>query len=234
MACRRRRTAFVPQPVMGKTADELRGYIDGIDPVRGRPVMQEIIEGLTRSRSTTTTSEDRSTAPTPRLVEPDSEENAAAVPRQQLDRQAADRPADGRARRGDAGPHQPQAGRSGRPHALDAISANTGSTRSRRSRSTRSWPARGRNISRSSWRWRPPASPRAAAPRARRRPWWSSTGRSATKSKMNSGTGAMGPFNHANATIGRAYGLLSQNCQGSSVPASPTWARRATTTPTTT
>ena len=36
--------------------------------------------------------------------------------------------------------------------------------------------------------------------------------------KMNSGTGAMGPFNHANATIGRAYGLLSQNGQGSSVP----------------
>src|SRR5437588_12638975 len=28
---------------------------------------------------------------------------------------------------------------------------------------------------------------------------------------MNSGTGALGPYNHANATIGRAYGLLSQN-----------------------
>jgi hypothetical protein len=35
---------------------------------------------------------------------------------------------------------------------------------------------------------------------------------------MNCGTGAMGPYNHANATIGRAYGLLSQNCQGGSVP----------------
>jgi hypothetical protein len=35
---------------------------------------------------------------------------------------------------------------------------------------------------------------------------------------MNSGTGAMGPYNHANATIGRAYGLLSQNLQGGSVP----------------
>ena len=35
---------------------------------------------------------------------------------------------------------------------------------------------------------------------------------------MNAGTGAMGPYNHANATIGRAYGLLSQNCQGGSVP----------------
>src|SRR5207247_2768171 len=36
--------------------------------------------------------------------------------------------------------------------------------------------------------------------------------------KMNSGTGAMAPFNHANATIGRAYGLLSQNLQGGSLP----------------
>ena len=34
---------------------------------------------------------------------------------------------------------------------------------------------------------------------------------------MNSGIGAMGPYNHANATIGRAYGLLSQNLQGGSV-----------------
>ena len=35
---------------------------------------------------------------------------------------------------------------------------------------------------------------------------------------MNAGIGAMGPFNHANATIGRAYGLLSQNLQGGAVP----------------
>jgi len=36
--------------------------------------------------------------------------------------------------------------------------------------------------------------------------------------EMNYGVGAMGPYNHANATIGRAYGLLSQNLQGGSVP----------------
>jgi hypothetical protein len=35
---------------------------------------------------------------------------------------------------------------------------------------------------------------------------------------MHSGIGAMGPYGHANATIGRAYGLLSQNLQGGSVP----------------
>jgi hypothetical protein len=35
---------------------------------------------------------------------------------------------------------------------------------------------------------------------------------------MNYGIGAMGPYNHANSAIGRAYGLLSQNLQGGSVP----------------
>ena len=35
---------------------------------------------------------------------------------------------------------------------------------------------------------------------------------------MNSGIGALGPYNHANATIGRAFGLFAQNVQGGSVP----------------
>jgi hypothetical protein len=35
---------------------------------------------------------------------------------------------------------------------------------------------------------------------------------------MNDGIGALGPYNHANATIGRAYNLLSINLQGGSVP----------------
>src|SRR6266404_9517268 len=42
------RQVFVPQPVMGKSPRELRAYVDGRDPLTGRPVMQEVIEGLTR------------------------------------------------------------------------------------------------------------------------------------------------------------------------------------------
>jgi hypothetical protein len=38
---------FVPQPVMGKSAAELRAYVHGKDPLTGRPVMQEIVEALT-------------------------------------------------------------------------------------------------------------------------------------------------------------------------------------------
>ena len=40
-------TVFVPQPVMGSTSAELKAYVDGSDPITGRPVMQEIVEGLT-------------------------------------------------------------------------------------------------------------------------------------------------------------------------------------------
>ncbi len=33
---------------MGKSAAELRAYVDGKDPITGKPVMQEVIEGLTK------------------------------------------------------------------------------------------------------------------------------------------------------------------------------------------
>jgi hypothetical protein len=36
--------------------------------------------------------------------------------------------------------------------------------------------------------------------------------------RMNSGLGALGPFNHANAAIGRAWSLLSRNLGGGAVP----------------
>jgi hypothetical protein len=39
--------AFVPQPVMGKSTEELKAYVYGKDPITGVPVMQEVIAGLT-------------------------------------------------------------------------------------------------------------------------------------------------------------------------------------------
>ena len=42
--------AFVPQPVMGKTRAELEAYVNGKDPISGRPVMQEVVEALTMAR----------------------------------------------------------------------------------------------------------------------------------------------------------------------------------------
>ena len=69
------RQAFVPQPVVGRSPAELRAYIEGDDPVNGRPFMQEVIEGLTKplgGDDLKGVSFDRST---PRVLEPDTEEN---------------------------------------------------------------------------------------------------------------------------------------------------------------
>src|SRR5438094_3500743 len=69
------RYAFVPQPLMGKTAEQLRAYVDGKDPLSGRPVMQEVIEGLTRPGNGDRLTEIKFERTTPRLVDSDSDEN---------------------------------------------------------------------------------------------------------------------------------------------------------------
>src|SRR6266705_1419507 len=71
----RARAVFVPQPVMGKSARELRAYVDGNDPTTGRPVMQEVIEGLTRPFDAEDLQKVVYERTTPRLVEPDTEDN---------------------------------------------------------------------------------------------------------------------------------------------------------------
>src|SRR5690348_11166135 len=67
------RQAFVPQPVMGKTARELRAYVDGQDPITKRPVMREVIEGLTRPIGADEGGPVEYDRSAPRLVEPDTE-----------------------------------------------------------------------------------------------------------------------------------------------------------------
>src|SRR3972149_2408032 len=44
----RMRQAYVPQPVVDKTPEELRADIEGNDRITGRPFMQEVIEALSR------------------------------------------------------------------------------------------------------------------------------------------------------------------------------------------
>ena len=64
----RMRQVYVPQPIMGKTPQQLRDYIDGPDMKTGRPFMREVIEGLTRpldSQDVRDSSFDRST---PRIL----------------------------------------------------------------------------------------------------------------------------------------------------------------------
>src|ERR1700738_4964599 len=69
----RTRAVFVPQPVMGKSPKELRAYVDGNDPVTGRPVMQEVIEGLTKPFDAKDLEKIVYERTTPRLVDSGSE-----------------------------------------------------------------------------------------------------------------------------------------------------------------
>lgn len=69
------RQAFVPQPVVGRTAAELRAYIEGTDPINSCSFIESMIGGLTRpldGQDLTGLSYSRST---PRLLDADTEDN---------------------------------------------------------------------------------------------------------------------------------------------------------------
>lgn len=212
------RFVFVPQPVMGKSPAELRAYVDGDDPVTGRPVMTEVVEALTQPLSEAEQAAADFDRSTPRLVEPGAEED---LHRLFLENGWTDclpivLPTEAR---------------------VEAMLAGT-------SRSPEEVVGRMRPTStREAWEYtvekvavnavmagaRPEYLPVILALAASQVTARASTTSSAASMAvvngpvrheigMNCGIGAMGPYNHANATIGRAYGLLSQNLQGGSVP----------------
>ena len=210
--------AFVPQPVMGKSAAALRAYVDGKDPLSGRPVMQEVIEGLTRAPNGAVPKETGFARSTPRLVEADTEDN---LHRLFLDNNWTDKlpiilPTEERVA-------EMLAHTQRRPDEV------VGHMRSTHFREYWEYTVEKVAVNAVIAGARPEYFPVILA--------LASTGVSARGSttssmaamvvvngpirneiKMNAGTGAMAPYNHANATIGRAYGLLSQNLQGGSLP----------------
>jgi hypothetical protein len=207
---------FVPQPVMGKSAEELRGYIEGKDPITGKPVMQEVIEGLTKgiaAEAAATT--DRSA---PRLLEPDTEDN---LHRLFLENHWTDTlpivlPTEERV----------AAMLAGTSHAPDKVVGKLQMTANRGQ-----WEVTVEKVAVNAVMagCKPEYLPVILALAASNLSARSSSSSSASSMAvvngpirkeigMNCGIGALGPYNHANATIGRAYGLLSQNGQGGSVP----------------
>jgi len=214
----RTRQAFVPQPVVDKTPQQLRGYIEGLDPTTKRPFMQEVIEGLSRpldEEDLKGLSFDRST---PRLVESGTEDDLQGL---FLDNGWTDQlpvilPTEQRVAamlEGTSHPPDKVVGRmrptayresweltvekvavnavmaGAKPEYLPVILAHAASGITARSSSTTS----------------------LAMITVVNGPIRDEIG-------MSSGIGALGPYNHANATIGRAYQLLSINGQGGSVP----------------
>jgi len=212
------RNVFVPQPIVGRTPAQLRAYIEGTDPVLKQPFMQGVIEALTlplAEEDYTGATFERST---PRLLEPDSEDNLHALflenhwtdclPIVLPTEERVDRMLDGTSIPRDriVGRMRPTAFREAwefdvekvavnavmagaKPEYMPVILAMMASGITARSSSTTSW----------------------ATVSLVNGPIRNEIG-------MNSGIGALGPYNHANSTIGRAYGLASQNVQGGSVP----------------
>ena len=218
MGMPRLRQTYVPQPVVDRTAADLRAYIEGQDPISRRPFMQGVLEGLLSPLDEADLQGLSFERTTPRLTEPGAEDDLRrrfdenhwtdglpiVLPTEE--RVAAmlkgtSHPADkivGRLR--------PTAFREfweftvekvavnavmagARPEYFPVILALASSGISARSSSTNSF-----------------ATITVV------------NGPIRNEIAMNSGIGVMGPYNHANATIGRAYGLLSQNLQGGSVP----------------
>jgi hypothetical protein len=214
----RTRTAFVPQPVMGKTARELRAYVDGSDPITGRPVMQEIIEGLTKPFDAEDLRKVNFERTTPRVVDPDTEENLHQLflENNWTDQLPIILPTEERvaemlahtSRRPDeiVGHMRPTQFREYWEYTVEKVAVNAVMAGARPE-------------------YFPVILALAATGASARGSTTSSAAAMAVVNgpirneiNMNSGIGAMGPYNHANATIGRAWGLLSQNLQGGSVP----------------
>jgi len=212
------RQVFIPQPVMGKSARELRAYVDGNDPITGRPVMQEIIEGLTGAFGEAELKEVTFERSTPRLVEPDNEENLHRLfhDNQWTDHLPIVLPTEERVaamlahthRQPDdvVGHMRPTPFREYWEYTVEKVAVNAVMAGAKPeyfpvilALAASGSSARGSTTS------------SAAAMVVVNGPIRHELG-------MNGRIGAMGPYNHANATIGRAYGLLSQNLQGGSVP----------------
>jgi hypothetical protein len=207
---------FVPQPVMGKSAAELRAYVEGADPVTGRPVMAEIIEALTTALAGTQPVEIERTRP--RLLEPATEEELhelflrnnwtdklpIILPTEE--RVAAMLAATSQPADKVVGRMQPTHNRGPWEYTVEKVAVNAVMAGARPEYF--------------------PVILALAASQISARGSTSSSGSAMVvvngpirkEIGMNCGIGAMGPYNHANATIGRAYGLLSQNLQGGSVP----------------
>src|SRR5712692_2086953 len=210
------RQVFVPQPIMGKTPAQLRAYVDGNDPTTGRPVMQEVIEGLTRPFDSEDLKRVVYERTTPRLVEPDTETN---LHRLFLDNHWTDTlpivlPTEERVAEMLSGTHRrpdevvghmrPTQFREYWEYTVEKVAVNAVMAGAEPAYfpvilAIAASGVSGRASTTSS------AAAMAVVNGPIRNEIW-----------MNSGTGALGPYNKANATIGRAYGLLSQNLQGGS------------------
>ena len=212
------RHVYVPQPVMGQSPERLRAYIDGPDAVTGRPFMEEVLDALTQPLSEEETKQYSFDRSTPKLLEPDTQENLhrlflenhwtdqlpIILPTEE--RVAAMLAGTSRAPDLVVGRMRPTSTREAWEFTVEKVAVNA-------------------VMAGAKPEYFPVILALAATETSARASTTSSAAAMAVVNGpirheigMNWGIGAMGPYNHANATIGRAYALLSQNLQGGSLP----------------
>jgi hypothetical protein len=69
------RFTFVPHPITGVPAATCRKYLEGQDPVTGKPIVDELVAALTKPLSAEDKAKGFIDRPTPRLVNPDTADN---------------------------------------------------------------------------------------------------------------------------------------------------------------
>jgi len=69
------RFSFPPHPVVGMPVPVLQQYIEGNDPVTGKPLMREIIDALTQPVAEEKKAPEVGGSPRPRLLRPDTRDN---------------------------------------------------------------------------------------------------------------------------------------------------------------
>jgi hypothetical protein len=212
------RRAFVPTPVLNKTPEELRAYIEGDDPYRKRSFMSVVIDSLTdpvAAEDLRGVSFDRSSS---RLVEADTEQamHQLFMERSWTDflpivlpteeRVEAMLAGTSRGRDEVVGQMRPTGYRELWEYTVEKVAVNAVMAGADPSHF-------------------PVILALASTGITARQSSTSSmanmvivNGPIRNEIGMNMGLGALGPYNHANAAIGRAYALLSQNLQGGSIP----------------
>jgi hypothetical protein len=212
------RHAFVPQPVVDRTPEQLRAYIEGADAVTGRPFMQEVVEGLMRPLDGQDLTGETFERTTPRLVPPDTEENLRKLfeDNRWTDFMPIVLPTEERV----------AAMLKGTSQKPDKV---VGRMRAGNFRETWEYTVEKVAVNAVMAGARPEYFPvilalAASNQTSRQGSTTSQTCFSVVNGPIrkeigiNCGIGAMGPYAHANVAIGRAYSLLSQNGQGGSVP----------------
>jgi hypothetical protein len=214
----RARQAFVPVPMFNQLPAVLRGYVEGDDPVHGGPFMARVFDLLTtplQDDDLRGSGWDRST---PRLLEPDTEDNLHALFRENHwtdylpivlpteERVEAMLAGTSRAPDEIVGKIRPTIGMEFWTYDVEKVAVNA-------------------VMAGAAPEHFPVLLALASSGDTGRQSSMSSMGNMVVVNGpirneigMNSGIGAMGPYNHANSAIGRAFGLQSQNLQGGSVP----------------